>query len=165
LILSDREIRALLKKGELVIKPLDPETQIQSSSVDLRLGNMFMVFKPSEKAYIDSVKDKDIENYTEIIKIDEGRPFIIQPFEFVIATTIERVKLPSNLVGMIEGRSSFGRLAVFVHAVAGLIDSCFDGEPTLEISNVGRLPVALYPGQRVCQLVLEELSSPSEASL
>ena len=162
MILSDRDIRILLEKGELLIEPLHPETQIQSSSVDLRLGNVFRVFKPSEKAYIDPINDEDLEKYTEIINVDEGKPFILHPFEFVLATTMERVRLPSNLVGRLEGRSSLGRIAVVIHATAGFVDSCFDGHLTLEMSNVGKLPVALYPGQRVCQIVFEKLSSPSE---
>jgi dCTP deaminase len=162
LILSDRDIKKLLEKGDLLIEPLNPETQIQSSSVDLRLGNVFRVFKPSEKAFIDPMNDKDLEKYTEIIKVNEGRPFILHPYEFVLATTVERVRLPDNLVGRLEGRSSLGRIAVVIHATAGFVDSCFDGHLTLEMSNVGKLPVALYPGQRICQIVFEKLSSPSE---
>nr|MDO8099950.1 dCTP deaminase [Candidatus Njordarchaeota archaeon] len=162
MILSDRDIRKLLEKGDLLIEPLNPETQIQSSSVDLRLGDVFRVFKPSEKAYIDPINDKDLEKYTEIITVNEGRPFILHPYEFVLATTMERVRLPDNLVGRLEGRSSLGRIAVVIHATAGFVDSCFDGHLTLEMSNVGKLPVALYPGQRVCQIVFEKLSSPSE---
>lgn len=162
LILSDRDIKKLLETGELVIEPLDPDTQIQPSSVDLKLGNLFRIFKPSEKAYIDPLNDKDLEKYTEVIRVEDGRPFILHPFEFVLATTIERVKLPDNLVGRLEGRSSLGRIAVVIHATAGFVDSCFDGHLTLEMSNVGKLPVALYPGQRVCQIVFEKLSSPSE---
>jgi dCTP deaminase len=162
LILSDRDIRKLLEKGELLIEPLHPDTQIQSSSVDLRLGNVFRVFKPSEKAFIDPLNDKDLEKYTEVIEVDEGKPFILHPFEFVLATTMERVRLPDNLVGRLEGRSSLGRIAVVIHATAGFVDSCFDGHLTLEMSNVGKLPVALYPGQRICQIVFEKLSSSSE---
>lgn len=162
MILSDRDIKRLLERGELVIEPLDPKTQIQPSSVDLRLGNLFRVFKPSEKAFIDPLNDKDLQRYTELIEVEEGKPFILHPFEFVLATTIERVKLPDNLVGRLEGRSSLGRIAVVIHATAGFVDSCFDGHLTLEMSNVGKLPVALYPGQRVCQIVFEKLSSPSE---
>ncbi|WXG42963.1 MAG: dCTP deaminase [Promethearchaeati archaeon SRVP18_Atabeyarchaeia-1] len=162
MILSDRDIKKLLKTNELLIEPLDPATQIQPSSVDLRLGNLFRVFKPSEKAYIDPLNDKDLEKYTEVIKVEDGKPFILHPYEFVLATTVERVKLPNNLVGRLEGRSSLGRIAVVIHATAGFVDSCFDGHLTLEMSNVGKLPVALYPGQRVCQIVFEMLSSPSE---
>ncbi|WXG45681.1 MAG: dCTP deaminase [Candidatus Atabeyarchaeum deiterrae] len=162
MILSDRDIKKLLQTGDLVIEPLDPETQIQPSSVDLRLGDTFRLFKPSEKAYIDPINDRDLEKYTEVIKVEEGKPFILHPFEFVLASTIERVKLPDYLVGRLEGRSSLGRIAVVIHATAGFVDSCFDGHLTLEMSNVGKLPVALYPGQRICQVVFEKLSSPSE---
>lgn len=162
MILSDRDIMGLLKSGKLVIDPLDPKTQIQPSSVDLRLGSTFRLFKPSEKAYIDPVNDQDLEKYTEVIEVEDGKPFILHPWEFVLATTMERVKLPNDLVGRLEGRSSLGRIAVVIHATAGFIDSCFDGHLTLEMSNVGKLPVALYPGQRVCQVVFEKLSSPSE---
>ncbi len=94
--------------------------------------------------------------------IAEGEPFIIHPGEFALATTYETVKLPDDLVARVEGRSSMGRLGITMHVTAGYIDPGFHGKITLEISNIGKMPVALYTGQRVCQIVFETMTSPSE---
>ena len=98
----------------------------------------------------------------EEIKVPEGDAFIIHPNEFALATTAEYVKLPDDIVARVEGRSSIGRLGVTMHVTAGFIDPGFEGNITLEISNIGAMPVALYPGQRVCQIVFETMTTPSE---
>jgi dCTP deaminase len=84
------------------------------------------------------------------------------PGEFALGTTEERVKMPADLVGVVDGRSSIGRLAVVVHATAGFIDPGFEGQITLELSNIGSIPVKLYPGMRIAQISLHEMSSPAE---
>ncbi|OPY27283.1 MAG: dCTP deaminase, dUMP-forming [Methanobacterium sp. PtaU1.Bin242] len=104
----------------------------------------------------------DLESYMESFYIDEGEPFIIHPGEFALATTYETVKLPDDLVARVEGRSSMGRLGITMHVTAGYIDPGFQGKITLEISNIGKMPVALYTGQRVCQIVFETMTSPSQ---
>jgi dCTP deaminase len=98
----------------------------------------------------------------ESTTVKEGEAFIIHPNEFALATTLEYVKVPDDLVARVEGRSSMGRLGVTMHVTAGFIDPGFEGKITLEISNIGAMPVALYPGQRVCQIVFETMTSPSE---
>ena len=149
-ILSDKTIKEYLEEGKIVIDPLKDEQQIQPSSVDMRLGDEFKVFKVIRKPYIDPKDEEDIE------------AFIIHPNEFALATTQEYVKVPDDLVARVEGRSSMGRLGVTMHVTAGYVDPGFEGRITLEISNIGAMPVALYPGQRVCQLVFETMTTPAE---
>lgn len=161
-ILSDKTIKEYLKEGKIVIDPLKDEQQIQPSSVDMRLGDEFKVFKVIRKPYIDPKDEEDIAEYMESSTVPEGEAFIIHPNEFALATTQEYVKVPNDLVARVEGRSSMGRLGVTMHVTAGYVDPGFEGRITLEISNIGAMPVALYPGQRVCQLVFETMTTPAE---
>ena len=161
-ILSDKDIKKYLKQGKIGIEPLLYEKQIQPSSVDMRLGDEFKVFKVIRKPYIDPKDGEDISSYMESNKKKKDDAFIIHPNEFALATTLEYVKVPDDLVARVEGRSSMGRLGVTMHVTAGFIDPGFEGKITLEISNIGSMPVALYPGQRVCQIVFETMTSPSE---
>ena len=161
-ILSDKTIKEYLEEGKIVIDPLKDEQQIQPSSVDMRLGDEFKVFKVIRKPYIDPKDEEDIAEYMEPSTVPEGEAFIIHPNEFALATTQEYVKVPDDLVARVEGRSSMGRLGVTMHVTAGYVDPGFEGRITLEISNIGAMPVALYPGQRVCQLVFETMTTPAE---
>lgn len=161
-ILSDKTIKEYLEEGKIVIDPLKDEQQIQPSSVDMRLGDEFKVFKVIRKPYIDPKDEEDIAEYMESSTVPEGETFIIHPNEFALATTQEYVKVPDDLVARVEGRSSMGRLGVTMHVTAGYVDPGFEGRITLEISNIGAMPVALYPGQRVCQLVFETMTTPAE---
>lgn len=161
-ILSDKTIKEYLEEGKIVIDPLKDEQQIQPSSVDMRLGDEFKVFKVIRKPYIDPKDEEDIAECMESSTVPEGEAFIIHPNEFALATTQEYVKVPDDLVARVEGRSSMGRLGVTMHVTAGYVDPGFEGRITLEISNIGAMPVALYPGQRVCQLVFETMTTPAE---
>lgn len=162
-ILSDQDIRKYLDEGKISIEPLeDPERQIQPSSVDLRIGSEFKGFRIIRKPCIDPLDKSDLESYMESFHLEKGEPFIIHPGEFALATTYEAVKLPDHLVARVEGRSSMGRLGITMHVTAGYIDPGFQGKITLEISNIGKMPVALYTGQRVCQIVFETMTSPSQ---
>ncbi len=162
-ILSDTDIKKYLDRGKIIIHPLeDPDIQIQPSSVDLRIGSEFKGFRIIRKPVIDPMDKSDLESYMESSYLEEGEPFIIHPGEFALATTYETVKLPNDLVARVEGRSSMGRLGITMHVTAGYIDPGFHGKITLEISNIGKMPVALYTGQRVCQIVFETMTSPSE---
>ena len=162
-ILSDQDIIKYLDEGKISIEPLeDPGRQIQPSSVDLRIGNEFKGFRIIRKPCIDPLDKSDLESYMESFHLDEGEAFIIHPGEFALATTYEAVKLPDDLVARVEGRSSMGRLGITMHVTAGYIDPGFQGKITLEISNIGKMPVALYTGQRVCQIVFETMTTPSQ---
>lgn len=161
-ILSDINIKKYLDEKKIVIDPIKDIKQIQPSSVDLRIGNKFKSFKIITQPFIDPYDETDLEKYMEEITIDKNKPFIIHPGEFTLATTHEYVKLPDNIVARVEGRSSIGRLGITMHVTAGYIDPGFEGKITLEISNIGKMPVALYPGQRVCQIVFETMTTPAE---
>jgi len=161
-MLSDKDIKAALAEGSIVVEPIeDTEMQIQPASIDLRLGNEFRVFKHTQRGFIDPLRD-DMEEYTEVIHVADGEPFMLHPGEFVLGSIKEYVKIPDDIVAQVDGRSSLGRLAILVHATAGFIDPGFEGNITLELSNVGKMPVAFYPNMRVCQISFSRLSSPSE---
>ncbi len=162
MILSDRQIVEMLKTGKIVIEPLKDSTeQIGPSSVDLRLGPEFIVFRREKKPYIDPWRDDPVE-FTERVKVAEDEPFIIHPGEFVLASTVEYIKIPADIVARVDGRSSLGRLGIIIHATAGFIDPGFEGNITLEITNINVMPIALYSGMRICQISFEDLSSPAE---
>lgn len=159
MILSDRDIKEYLKWGKIKITPLDdPETQIQPSSVDLTFGDQIIIF--FDKETIDTKKD-DPETYTARVNLGLGY-YIIEPGKFILATTREEIELDTDLVARIEGRSSLGRLGLTMHVTAGYIDPGFKGKVTLEISNLGKNAVKLYVGQRVCQIVFEQMKSHAE---
>ncbi|MFH1126728.1 MAG: dCTP deaminase [archaeon] len=174
MVLSDRDIKKRLIKGDLIIKGIDIDTQVGPSSVDLRLGNRFRMFKMSDHPMIDpkDYNDELINKWTDKDTLVEecsytrlyisGKPFIIHPGEFVLASLKEYISIPSDLVGRLEGRSSLGRLGLMVHSTAGYVDPGFRGHLTLELANVGKLPVKLYPGMRICQIVFQDMSSPAE---
>lgn len=138
----------------------EPETQIQPAWVDLRLNNEFGIFRQSSTSIIDTRKKH--EKYTDIVKVDEDKPFIIHPGQFILGCTKEKIKLPDDIAGYIDGKSSLGRLGLVVHITSGWVDPGFEGRLVLEMTNVGKVPVAVYPDMRICKLVLFKLSSPAE---
>jgi dCTP deaminase len=163
MILSDRDIRARLLQGDLQIGPLaDEALQIQPASVDLRLGADFLVYKPGQITCLDPRDSSTLSAATERVTVPPDGAFILHPGEFALGSTVERVAIPNDLVARVDGRSSVGRLAVVVHATAGFIDPGFAGQITLELSNLGRIAVRLYPGMRIAQIVLQRMTSPAE---
>ncbi|MDP2638319.1 MAG: dCTP deaminase [Candidatus Levybacteria bacterium] len=163
MVLSDGDIKKALKDKKIVITPSpDLSTQLGSCSVDLRLGNTFRVFDHSRNAYIDPTK-KDFSNeITKEVKVKKGESFMMQPGDFVLAVTLEKVKIPADIMGRLEGRSSLGRLGIVVHSTASIFDPGWDGKPVLELGNLGRMAVKLTPGMRICAMTFEELSSAAE---
>lgn len=164
MILSDRDIKAVIKSGRVKISTSHEELfqHIHASSMDLRLGNIFKVYEHSKCALLDPKNPQSFANNMRVIDVADGDPFIIQPGEFVLGVTQETVTIPDDLVVRVEGRSSLGRLGIIIHSTAGFVDPGFSGTITLEISNLNRLPIALYPGMRVCQIAFETMSSPAE---
>lgn len=161
MILSDRDIKKFLKTGVIKIHPsIDPKVQLGSCSIDLRLGHTFRVFNHSRYPYIDPYDRKLSGEMTNEIEISEGEPFILQPADFVLATTIESIELPNDLLARLEGRSSLGRLGIVVHSTASVFEPGWKGKVVMEMGNMGRMPVALYPGMRICALTFEQLSTP-----
>ena len=165
MILSDRDILERLERGDIVITPApDLDTQLQPASLDLRLGYDFQSFNYTRQALIDPADPSTFEQLTTLTQLEDGERFLVHPGEFVLATTLERVEIPSGLLARLEGRSSIGRLGIVIHSTAGYVDPGFKGKITLEISNLGRIAVALYPRMRICQIAFEELSSPAGSS-
>jgi dCTP deaminase len=159
MILSDRDLRAAIAEGRIVIDPFTAES-VQPSSVDLHLGNRFRVFRNSRYPFIDvRVEQPDL---TELVGIEGDDPFILHPGEFVLGATLERVTLPDDLVARLEGKSSLGRLGLLIHSTAGYVDPGWEGTLTLELSNVANLPITLYHGMRIGQISFQRLSSPVE---
>ncbi len=160
-ILSDRTLREQLAAGRIVIDPLD-EALIQPSSIDVRISNLFRVFRNHTRGIID-VK-QDMVDLTELVEIAEhgDDPFILHPGEFVLGSTYERIAVPNDLVGRVEGKSSLGRLGLLIHSTAGFIDAGFDGHITLELANVASLPITLYPGMKIGQVSFMQMTSPAD---
>jgi dCTP deaminase len=160
MVLSDRTIRRLLEEGHIGIDPYD-DVLLQPSSVDVRVDRLFRVFRNSRYPYID-VKEP-MEDLTELVEVsDEDQPFILHPGEFVLGSTLERIRLPDDLVARLEGKSSLGRLGLLIHSTAGFIDPGWDGHVTLELSNVANLPITIYVGMRIGQLSFVQLTEPAE---
>jgi len=158
-ILSDRSIREALDAGRILIEPLDTR-DVQPSSVDLHIDRYFRVFRNDTTPYIDPKESQ--EDLTEIVEVDESGAFILHPGEFVLGSTLERVRLPDDLVARLEGKSSLGRLGLLIHSTAGFVDAGWDGHLTLELSNVANLPIALYPGMRIGQISFFEMTTAAE---
>jgi dCTP deaminase len=158
-ILSDRTIKEELAAGRIVIEPLD-ESCIQPSSVDLHIDGSFRVFRNHTMGIID-VKT-DTSGLTELVEIEPDGVFILHPGEFVLGTTLERVALPDDLVARLEGKSSLGRLGLLIHSTAGFVDAGWDGQLTLELSNVASLPITLYPGMKIGQISFIQMTTAAD---
>ena len=161
MILSDRDIRSALEAGRIVIEPFSGDS-VQPSSVDLHLDRRFRVFRNSRYPYIDVRQDQP--DLTELVEIEEEQPFILHPGEFVLGSTLERVSLPDDLVARLEGKSSLGRLGLLIHSTAGYVDPGWDGNLTLELSNVANLPITLYYGMKIGQISFQQMSSPVDVA-
>ncbi len=159
MVLSDRTIRRLIDEGRIEIDPYD-ESLLQPSSVDVRVDRFFRVFHNARYPFID-VKEPQ-EDLTELVEIEDDSPFILHPGEFVLASSLERIRLPDDLVGRLEGKSSLGRLGLLIHSTAGFIDPGWDGHVTLELSNVANLPITIYYAMKIGQLSFVQLSEPAE---
>ena len=146
MVLSDRTIREEVAAGRIGLDPFDPAL-VQPSSVDVRCDNRFRVFHPGRYPFIDlRVPMPDL---TELVEIADDRAFILHPGEFVLGATFEVLRLPDDLVARLDGKSSLGRIGLQVHSTAGLADPGFEGQITLELSNMASLPIAIYPGMRI----------------
>jgi dCTP deaminase len=163
MILSDRDIKRALVEGRIRIDPApDLDAQLGSVSIDFRLGTTFMVFEHSRHSFIDPRQPQSIGDAMRTIEVAPDEPFIMQPGDFALASTIERLELPDDLLGRLEGRSSIARLGITVHSTAAVFEPGWIGTATMELSNLGRMAVALYPGMRICAFSFEEVSSPVE---
>ena len=159
MVLSDRSIAEALASGQLVVEPI-AEDALQPASIDIRLDRRFRVFRNHRDSYIDV--RQPMEDLTELEEVADDEPFVLHPGEFVLGSTVERVRLPNDLVARVEGKSSLGRLGLLVHATAGYVDPGWDGHLTMELSNVANLPVRLYYAMKIGQLSFLRLSTPAD---
>jgi dCTP deaminase len=163
MILSDRDIKKYIKERKIKIIPKPNfKEQLGPCSLDLRLGNVFKTFKPTQYPYLDLKRKLDFEEVMEEIKIEDGGPFILQPKEFIIAVTKEEIILSDDIMARLDGRSSLGRLGLVVHSTAARFDPGWRGKAVMELGNLGIMPIILYTGMRVCAMTFETLSTPVE---
>ncbi len=159
MILSDSAIRARLESGSLGMETeaqYDILSQIWPASLDFRLGKVFRFYKRSNLTLIDPKLWVNPE-HIQTVELDENTPFILHPRQFILGSTIEKIKLPADLLARCEGRSSLGRLGIIIHSTAGFIDPWFEGTITLEITNINEVPIALYPGMRIGQFAFQTM--------
>jgi len=157
-VLSDRTIRRLLEEGRIQIEPYD-DSLLQPSSVDVRVDRFFRVFHNNRYPFIDVKVEQ--EELTELVEVDGDHPFVLHPGEFVLGSTLERVRLSNDLVARLEGKSSLGRLGLLIHSTAGFIDPGWDGHVTLELSNVANLPITIYPEMKIGQISFMQMTEPA----
>lgn len=160
MVLSDRTIREEVEAGRIVFDPYDPGL-IQPSSVDVRVDRSFRVFHNARHPFIDVRKRMD--DLTELVEVEGDEPFILHPGEFVLGQTLERVTLPDDLVARLEGKSSLGRLGLLIHSTAGFVDAGFEGNLTLELSNVANLPITIYHGMPIGQISFMRMDGAVES--
>jgi dCTP deaminase len=156
MILSDRDILREIEAGRIVINPFERDC-VQPSSVDLHLGNKLLLFRNSHRPYIDV--RQPVDELMEAHEVAYGDSFAVHPLEVLLASTYESVSLPNDLVARLEGKSSLARLGLQVHATAGFVDPGWHGYLTLELSNVTKFPILIYPGMKVVQISFMRMSS------
>ena len=158
MVLSDATISRALADGRIEIDPYD-EALLQPSSVDVRVDRFFRVFRNNRYPFIDVKVEQ--EELTELVEVDGGHPFILHPGEFVLGSTLERIRLSDDLVARLDGKSSLGRLGLLIHSTAGFIDPGWDGHVTLELSNVANLPITIYPEMKIGQISFMQMTEPA----
>ena len=161
MFLADVDIVKKIKLGEIGITPFE-KNQVQAVGYDLRLHKNFRLFSANKDVtHIDVAKEFEV---TELVDEGYGGSIVIHPGEFMLGATHEEISLPGDLAGLIEGRSSLGRIGLIIHATAGLVSPGFSGHITFEMSNISNLPIKLYVGMKVAQLVFITVSSPVTAA-
>ena len=162
MILSDTDILLGVETGRIGVEPFEA-SHVQPASLDLRIGSHFKVFQrpnPSSPRVLDPWVD-DLSQLMVEMTLRPDESFTLHPGDFALATTMEYVKLPHDIVGRVDGRSSIGRFGLIVHSTAGFIDPGFEGQITLELANLNAWPVRLHPGKRVCQISFHAMTTPA----
>ncbi|RSN55601.1 dCTP deaminase [Streptomyces sp. WAC 04229] len=160
MLLSDRDLHDAIARGQLGVTPFD-EAMLQPASIDVRLDTQFRVFESHRASCIDPAVQQDA--LSRLVDVSDDEPFVLHPGEFVLGSTFERVRLPRHLAGKLEGKSSLGRLGLVVHSTAGFIDPGFEGHVTLELANLAQLPIKLWPGMKIGQICVFQMTSPAES--
>jgi len=155
MVFAKTELLKLINEGRIKVEPFT-EDQVGAASIDLALGDEFRVFKKQDRAY--RIEDKsNYKDVTEVVRIAEGKSFLLQPGETILGITQEKITLPTNISGRLEGRSRYARLGLTVHISSSFVQPGVSNKQVLEISNLGQTTLELIPGVRVCHLVLEEV--------
>ena len=161
MVLSDVDIRRYMAQGKIKISPELPPEQFGSCSVDFRLGNEFNVFEHSRNAYIDLRESKGIDGIMQSVRCRRANRSSCSRASLCWRSPKKRWSWMTMCWGAWKAGRSLGRIGIIVHGTAGLFDPGWAGKATLELSNLGRMPVALYPGMRICSFTFEQLSTPS----
>jgi len=161
MILSDRDIKKVIKEKRLIFRPRLSSDQIGPASIDLKLGSVLKFFNITKQHLLNVKKGLPKDDFIITKKLKKGEPFIVHPNNFILASTKEYIKVPDNIILRVEGKSTLARMGILVHT-AGFVDPGFEGTLTLEISNQSNLPVALYSEMYICQIAVEYLSSPAQ---
>ena len=156
--LVDWEISDAQFKGELYIEPWI-DNHLKTASYELTLADRFKVFNITNRSYIDPTEDQ-AGLMAEVAGGGPDEPFILHPNQFVLGSSVERVTFSSTMAGMLNGKSSLGRKGLQVHATAGWFDPGFEGTATLELSCVAPVPIRLWPGMRIAQMVFFRTAVP-----
>lgn len=156
MVLSDRTIREELKRGRIVVRPL-LEANVQPASVDVRLDRRLLVFSGVRRSHID-VRE-DMTDLTEEEEIGDDDPFLLHPGAFVLASTLEHIELPDDIVARLESKSSLNRLGLSITSNSGYVDPGWKGHLTFGLSNAARLPITLYYGMSIGQISFLRLST------
>ncbi|MEK7529340.1 MAG: dCTP deaminase [Patescibacteria group bacterium] len=159
MILSDRDIRAAMKRGDISIDPFVP-SMMQPASVDLHLDKHFLIYDTNTNFVIDP--KKPIAPMMKEIEIDNEKPFVLHPGEFALAMIYETTGVSEEYVGRLEGKSSIGRMGLLIHVTAGFLDPGNSLKLTLELCNVANMPMLLYYKMPIAQIAFEKISSPCE---
>lgn len=158
-ILSDVDIKKALKRGEIKIDPQPAEDQIGAGSVDVTLSNEFWKMKGGIERRTFDLKSVSQDDVYEEQKADA---IIIRPRELILAKTLERITLPPNICGWIQGRSRYARLGITAHVASSFIQPGSDNRQVLEVVNLSPFPVTLHAGMRICQIIFEKTESRAE---
>ena len=168
MLLSDRCIKDYMRRGKIQITPvLDFDKQLGSCSVDFRLSNTFQIFNQIHRNPILDLRQGEeacLDKVMHEVFVEDNEAFLLNPGDFVLAATIEKLILDTDIAARLEGRSSLARLGIIVNSTSGLFDPGWNGVPTLELGNLGPSSVLLYPGMCICAFTFELLSSSSKRS-
>ena len=159
MIFSDRSIKEAIDTGRIEIDPYEASF-VQPSSVDLRVDRVFRVFENHKYQHIDPRTHQP--ELTKEVEVKPDGHFVLHPGEFVLGSTFERVRLATDIVARLEGKSSLGRLGLLIHSTAGFVDPGFDGYLTLELANVANLPITIYPEMKIGQISFYQMSTDAD---
>lgn len=162
MILGRKRILELIERGVIRIEPFDP-SQVGPASIDLTLGNVFRILSDGDPV---DVRDDsfDPSRYGELIEVPDGSYISLEPGTFVLGITRERISLPPTIMGILSGRSRFARMGLMVHVSSSVVQPGSNNKQVLEIANLGCRTVRLYPGVRICQIVLLQVDGAEPLS-